>query len=86
MYEIQTKDLYQEISKDIQKKFDTNDYPENHPSEIKTGITKKKLLENSRMKLKVIKYHIYTYILDYYEHKDIKKIIEKHCLMKKKIK
>ena len=38
------------------------------------------------MKLKVIKYHIYTYILDYYEHKDIKKIIEKHCLMKKKIK
>ena len=25
------------------------------------------------MKLKVIKYHIYTYILDYYEHKDIKK-------------
>ena len=41
MYEIQTKDLYQEISKDIQKKFDTNDYPENHPSEIKTGISKK---------------------------------------------
>ena len=41
MYEIQTKDLYQEISKDIQKKFDTNDYPEKHPSEIKTGISKK---------------------------------------------
>lgn len=30
------------------------------------------------MKLKVIKYHIYTYILDYYEHKDIKKIIENY--------
>lgn len=30
------------------------------------------------MKLKVIKYHIYTYILDYYEHKDMKKIIENY--------
>ena len=30
------------------------------------------------MKLKVIKYHVYTYILDYYEHKDIKKIIENY--------
>lgn len=29
MYEIQTKDFYQDISKDIQKKFDTSDYPEN---------------------------------------------------------
>lgn len=41
MYEIQTKDFYRDISKDIQKKFDTSDYPENHPSEIKTGVSKK---------------------------------------------
>ena len=33
MYLIQTEDFYQDINKDIKKKFDTSDYPENHPSE-----------------------------------------------------
>ena len=41
MYLIQTKDFYQDINKDIKKKFDTSDYPENHPSGIKTGVNKK---------------------------------------------
>ena len=41
MYLIQTEDFYQDINKDIKKKFDTSDYPENHPSEIKTGVNKK---------------------------------------------
>ena len=41
MYLIQTEDVYQDIGKDIKKKFDTSDYPENHPSGIKTGVNKK---------------------------------------------
>ena len=41
MYLIQTEDFYQDITKDIMRKFDTSDYPEKHPSGIKTGINKK---------------------------------------------
>ena len=41
MYLIQTEDFYKDINKDIKKKFDTSDYPENHPSGIKTGVNKK---------------------------------------------
>ena len=41
MYLIQTEDFYKDISKDIKKKFDTSDYPENHPSGIKTGVNRK---------------------------------------------
>ena len=41
MYLIQTEDFYQYINKDVRRKFDTSDYPENHPSGIKTGINKK---------------------------------------------
>ena len=39
--EIEIEDFYKYISNDVRKKFDTSDYPENHPSEIKTGINKK---------------------------------------------
>ena len=41
IYHIQTDDVYHDIKKDIKKKFDTSDYPENHPSGIKTGVNKK---------------------------------------------
>ena len=41
MYLIQTEDFYQDINNDIKRKFDTSDYPEKHPSGIKTGINKK---------------------------------------------
>ena len=41
MYLIQTDDFYSDIKKDIKRKFDTSDYPENHPSGIKTGVNKK---------------------------------------------
>ena len=41
MYLIQTQDVYHDINKDIKKKFDTSDYPGNHPSGIKTGVNKK---------------------------------------------
>ena len=41
MYLIQTDDFYYDIKKDIKRKFDTSEYPENHPSGIKTGVNKK---------------------------------------------
>ena len=41
IYLIQTEDFYQDIGKDVRRKFDTSDYPENHPSGIKTGVNKK---------------------------------------------
>ena len=41
MYLIQTEDVYKDFNKYIRRKFDTSDYPENHPSGIKTGVNKK---------------------------------------------
>ena len=43
MYDIQTEDFYSDISNDVERKFDTSDYPKDHPSGIKTGINKKVL-------------------------------------------
>ena len=43
MYEIETEDFYKDISGDVWDRFDTSDYPENHPSGIPTGINKKVL-------------------------------------------
>ena len=43
MYEIETEDFYKDISKDVKDRFDTSDYPENHPSGIPTKINKKVL-------------------------------------------
>ena len=42
-YEIKTKDFYKDINPDIEKRFDTSDYPTNHPSGIKTGHNSKVL-------------------------------------------
>ena len=38
MYQIYTDDFYKDISFDIETKFDTSDYPSNHPSGILTGV------------------------------------------------
>ena len=43
MYEIETEDFYKDISGDVKNKFDTSDYPKNHPSGIPTGENKKVL-------------------------------------------
>ena len=37
-YEIKTKDFYKDIYPDIEKRFDTSDYPTNRPSGIKTRL------------------------------------------------
>ena len=41
MYEMKTKDFYKDISNDVEVKFDTSNYPKEHPSGIKTGVNKK---------------------------------------------
>ena len=43
VYEIRTKDFYKDINPDIEKRFDTSDYPSNHSSGIKTGLNSKVL-------------------------------------------
>ena len=42
-YEIETDDFFQDISGDIEAKFDTSEMPANHPSGIRTGVNKKVL-------------------------------------------
>ena len=41
MYEIQTEDFCKDISVDVKHRFDTSDYPPNHPSGIPSGLNKK---------------------------------------------
>ena len=43
MYDIQTEDFYKDISKDVKHRFDTSDYPPNHPSGIPSVFDKKLL-------------------------------------------
>ena len=40
-YEIKTEDFYKDISGDVASKFDTSNFPQNHPSGIPTGLNKK---------------------------------------------
>ena len=42
-YENNTKDFQQDINPDIEKRFNTSDYPSNHPFGIKTGLNSKVL-------------------------------------------
>ena len=41
MYEIRTEDFYKHISADVKRRFDTSDYPSDHPSGIPYGLNKK---------------------------------------------
>ena len=40
-YEIQIEDFYKDISEDVEAKFDTSNFPKNHPSGIPVGVNKK---------------------------------------------
>ena len=44
MYEIERKDFYKDISADVKDRFDTSDYPPDHPSGILSGFNKKVLV------------------------------------------
>ncbi len=39
-YEIQTEDFYKDISGDVERLFNTSNYPKDHPSKIPTGKNK----------------------------------------------
>ena len=41
MYWIQTKDFYEDIAGDVLERFNTSNYPKDHPSSIKIGVNKK---------------------------------------------
>jgi len=41
IYEIKTEDFYRDISEDVNNRFDTSDFPIDHPSGIPTGKNKK---------------------------------------------
>ena len=43
MYEIETKDFYKNISADVKDRFDTSNYPPDHPSGILSGFNEKVL-------------------------------------------
>ena len=43
MYEIQKEDFYKDVSADVKRRFDTSDYPPNHPLGIPSGFNKKVL-------------------------------------------
>ena len=40
-YDIQTEDFYNDIAPHVQEKFDTSNYPADHPSGILVGVNKK---------------------------------------------
>ena len=40
-YEVETDDFYKDISPDVRDRFDTSNYPEDHPSGIEVGVNKK---------------------------------------------
>ena len=71
-YEIKTKDFYKDINPDIEKRFDTSDYPTNHPSEIKTGLNSKVLgmIKDEACRKQIVEFYglrakLYTYKMLY---------------------
>ena len=77
---MKTKEFYKDINPDIEKRFDTSDYPSNHPSGIKTGLNSKVLGmfkdEASRKQIVVfvgLRAKLCSYkILDGYEDKNVR--------------
>ena len=83
MYCVQTEDFYKDIEKDIMERFDTSNYPKDHPSGITTGINKKvvgmfkdeaggrQITEFVGLRAK-----LYSYVLDGEENKRCKGVKE----------
>jgi hypothetical protein len=42
-YEIKTEDFYADIADDVERLFDTSDFPTDHPSGLKSGLNKKNI-------------------------------------------
>ena len=90
MYEIETEDFYKDIAPDVLSKFDTSNYPPNHPSGIETGVNKKVIgLMKDEAGGKIVTKFVglraknYSYICDDTEQKKCKGI--KKCVTKNNI-
>ena len=78
-YESTTKDFYKDINLDIEKRFDTSDYPTNHPSGIKTELNSKVLgmFKDEAGGKQIVEFvglraKLYSYMLDGSEDKKYK--------------
>ena len=79
-YEMKVSDFYKDINPDIEKRFDTSDYPTNHPSGIKTGLNSKVLgmFKDEAGRKQIVKFvglraKLYSYkMLDGFEDKKCK--------------
>ena len=90
-YEIDTEDFYKDINPDVERLFDTSNYPEDHESGIKVGINKKvpglfkdeaggkQILEFVGLRAK-----LYSYRMKDYEEKKCKGV--KKAVVRKSIK
>ena len=90
MYEIETEDFYKDITPDVRTKFDTSNYPKEHPSGIETGVNKKVIgLMKDECGGKIITKFVglraknYSFVCDYTEHKKCKGV--KKCVTKNNI-
>jgi len=90
IYEIETEDFYQDIADGVEEKFDTSDFPEDHPSNIPTGKNKKVIgMIKDETGGKIIEEFIglraklYSYKIDSVENKKckgVKKNVVKNCI------
>ena len=90
-YEIQTEDFYRDISYDVELRFDTSNYPKDHPSGILTGVNKKVIgmFKDEASGKQIVEFvglraKLYSYIVeDSYEEKKCKGV--KKAVIKKTI-
>ena len=86
-YEIKTKEFYKHINPDIEKRFDTSDYPTNHASGIKTGLNSKVLgmFKDEAGGKEIVEFvglsaQLYCYkMLDGFEDKKCKRVTTNVC-------
>ena len=78
-YEITTKEFYKYINPDIEKRFDTSDYPTNHSSGIKTGPNSKvlRMFKNEAGRKQIVEFVDLRAKL--YSYKNLDSSVDKKC-------
>ena len=77
MYLIQTDDVYLDIKHDVKKKFDTSNFPDNHPSGIEAGVSEKvigkfknEVATNQITHFAGLSSKLYSYLMENYVKKE----------------